>query len=84
MTTVLADKQFSTFQARSLLRQLYVNEADIIPELDNGILRIRVHSASTPAANRKLIKLFESLNQTEIVHPGTELTLVYELAAKSP
>ena len=38
--------------ARRLLQDLFVTEADILPDAENKILRIRVHGASRPAANR--------------------------------
>ncbi len=47
--------------ARTLLQDLYKIEADILPELENGRLRIRVHGASRPAANKAWKKLFEKL-----------------------
>lgn len=65
--------------ARTLLQDLYKIEADILPELENGRLRIRVHGASRPAANKALKKLFEKLNESETKYPGTDLCLFYEL-----
>lgn len=65
--------------SRRLLQDLFVSEADILPDLQNSILRIRVHNASRPAANRLLAQLFEHLNQTETLYPRTNMRLVYEL-----
>ena len=65
--------------ARRLLQDLFVTEADILPEPENEQLKIRVHSASRPAANRALEKLFEHLNNAEVKYPETEMRLVYEL-----
>lgn len=65
--------------ARRLLQDLYVTEADILPEPKLHRLRIRVHSASRPAANRELEKLFEKLNEAGVCYPGTDLRLTYEL-----
>jgi hypothetical protein len=65
--------------ARRLLQDLFVCEADIIPDYQNHILLVRVHNASRPAANRSLARLFEQLNQTETIYPDTNLRLVYEL-----
>lgn len=67
--------------ARRLLQDLYVTEADILPDLENSLLRIRVHGASRPAANRELEKLFENLNEAKVCYPGTELRLIYVLGA---
>jgi transposase len=65
--------------ARRLLQDLFVTEADILPNDETGELKIRVHNASRPAANRELLKLFEKLNESEVIYPGTDLRLVYEI-----
>lgn len=56
-----------------------MTETDILPEPENRLLRIRVHGASTPAANRALLRLIEPLNAAEMLYPGTDLCLIYEL-----
>jgi transposase len=65
--------------ARRLLQDLFVTEADILPDPENKQLNIRVHSASRPAANRALAQLFEHLNKAEVNYPGTDLRLVYQI-----
>jgi len=65
-------------EARSLLQGLFVMGADIIPDVGFKKLRVRIHGASTPAANRSMVQLFEHLNETETKYPGTDLQLVYE------
>ncbi len=67
--------------ARTLLQDLYKTEADILLDQQNSRLRVRVHGASRPAANKALKKLFEKLNESETKYPGTDLYLVYELGA---
>jgi hypothetical protein len=65
--------------ARRLLQDLFVTEADILPDPENKNLNIRVHSASRPAANRALAQLFDHLNKAEVNYPGTDMRLVYQL-----
>ena len=79
MAGMLAGPTLNTSAARRLLQDLFVATADILPDPENGILRIRVHSASRPSANRSLSALFEKLNETETLYPGTQLKLIYEL-----
>ena len=79
MVGIVAGPKLSTSAARRLLQDLFVTSADILPDPENGILRIRVHSASRPSANRSLSALFEKLNETETLYPGTQLKLIYEL-----
>ncbi len=65
--------------ARSFLQHLFVTEADILPDPENEQLKIRIHSASRPAANRAIVQLLDNLNSAEVKYPGTEMRLVYEL-----
>ncbi len=82
MVGMIFGSSIDTAAARRLLQDLFVTEADVLPEVENGNLRIRVHNASRPAANRSLAKLFEQLNEAAIKYPGTDLTLVYELGGE--
>jgi hypothetical protein len=79
MAGLLIDATVDLPAARGLLQELFVTEADIIPEPDAGLLRIRIHNASRPASNRALIRLFEQLNAAEVEYPGTEMRIYYEL-----
>jgi hypothetical protein len=62
-------------------QDLFVTEADILPEPENQLLRVRIHGASTPAANRAFRHLFEQLNEANVLYPGTDMRLTYELGA---
>ena len=66
--------------ARRLLRALLTSDANIVPEPDNGILRVQILGFASNAADRALHPLIEELNATATIYPGTELTLVYEIA----
>ncbi len=81
MVGLLTGPAVDSATARTLLQDLFVTEADLLPEPENQLLRIRLHSASTPAANRALRRLIEQLNAAEVLYPGTDLRLVYELGA---
>ncbi|MDK9707552.1 MAG: hypothetical protein OEL83_10940 [Desulforhopalus sp.] len=79
MTGLFTGSTADTTATRRLLQDLFVTEADILPGIENKILRIKIHGASRPAANRSLQSLFEQLNETEIIYPGTDIRLIYEL-----
>jgi hypothetical protein len=79
MAILLRNETVDMAAARRLLQDLFRTDADIIPKYEEGILLIRVHSASRPAANRALASLFDELNSYEMIYPGTEMTTVYEL-----
>ena len=67
--------------ARSLLQDLFVTEADILPDPENKVLHVRIHGASRPAANRSIAQLLAQLNEAQVLYPGTDMRLVYELRA---
>ncbi|RZB33758.1 MAG: hypothetical protein SRB2_03869 [Desulfobacteraceae bacterium Eth-SRB2] len=79
MVGLITGPAVDSSDARRLLQNLFVTEADILPDPENEQLNIRVHSASRPAANRALVQLFEHLNKAEVKYPGTEMRLAYEL-----
>ena len=64
---------------RRLMQDLFDSQADILPDIARKRLKIRVHRSARPATDRLLAKLFENLNQAELIYPGTHLQLVYEL-----
>ena len=70
--------------ARRLLRALLTSDANIIPVPANGILRIQLLGLGSDACDRMLAPLVEELNATRTIYPGTDLTLVYELAGDPP
>ena len=70
--------------ARSLVRDLFRREADVLPDRGSGELRVSVHASSNPRLNRALGHLLEHLNATEQKYPGTMLKLTYSLAGAAP
>ncbi len=70
--------------ARKLLAALMTADANILPDPENGILRVQILGLASNAADQALLPLIDQLNQTETVYPGTSLRLVYEMAGTSP
>ncbi len=79
MVGLLTSPTVDSPDARSLLQNLFQTEADVLPDLENQKLNIRLHGASRPAANRAIVQLFEHLNSAQVKYPGTELQMVFEL-----
>ena len=67
--------------ARALLRDLFRSEADILPQLEQGILEVRVHAMATPRSNRAIHHLITHLNNADMAYPGTKLRLIFSSAA---
>jgi len=82
MATLLVSPTVDFVAARTLLQNLFVTEADILPDYENKVLFVRVHSASRPAANSSLKQLFDKLNKAQVEYLGTDLQLVYELRGR--
>jgi hypothetical protein len=79
MISLLKAATIDSSEDRGLLQDLFATEADILPEAENNILRVCVHNASRPAADRSYDKLFKKLNETNTRYPGTDMRIVYEL-----
>jgi hypothetical protein len=83
LASVVREKLARTDDARNLLRDLFCSEADLSPELDQGVLKVKVHPMSNPRANRAIAHLLEHLNAAEFTYPGTKLRLVYSIAGEA-
>ena len=68
-------------EGRVILKEIFTSDADIIPDYQNNILTIRLHSLSTPRANQAMKELCAFLNQTETCFPFTNLKLAYQTVA---
>ncbi len=79
MAQILRDFQYRNDDARSLLRALYTNEADLIPNHDAGTLTVRLHHLANHASADAIRHLCRELNASETPFPETSLRLVYEL-----
>ena len=84
MVGILREALSRADDARSLVRDLFCQEADLLPDQTLGELRVRVHAFSNPRLNRAIAHLLEHLNAAELTYPGTKLKLRYELAGTAP
>ena len=81
MANILRDSMLKKDEARTLVRQIFMTDADIEPDEENGILRVKIHNMTNPRNNRYVQKLCEVLNASETVFPGTNLRLIYNLVS---
>lgn len=65
-------------EGRMLVKEIVKTDADLEPDYENKTLTVRLHSLSTPRANRAVKQLCELLNESETSFPGTELRLRYQ------
>ena len=66
---------------RMLLKEIFSNDADMIPNYQNNTLTIVLHSMSTPRANQAVEKLCVYLNDTETIYPYTQMKMVFKSIA---
>ncbi len=79
MMPAVADAQGARQRPRRPLAELFRSEADIVPDPENGILRVRILGTASDAGDAAIAGLLEELNQTRTVFPGAGLRLVCEL-----
>ena len=67
--------------ARTLIRQIFQTEADLLPDPTNKTLTVRIHHLTQAAHDHVLEKLCAALNETQTVFPGTDLTLIFKIGS---
>jgi Transposase protein len=83
LASIVREELARTDDARSLLRDLFASEADLIPDLAKGVLKVLVHPMSNPRSNRAIAHLLDHLNAAQFTYPGTNLRLVYSIAGQA-
>lgn len=83
MVHVLRDVLSRHDDARSLLRAVYCNEADRLPDYAKGILTVRLHHLANRSSDLAVHHLCDELTATETVFPETNLRLIYELGSET-
>lgn len=68
-------------EARSIVRQIFETDADLEPDEEKGILKVRLHNLANPRNNRQVKKLCQILNSSRTEFPGSNLRLVYDLVS---
>jgi prepilin-type processing-associated H-X9-DG protein len=81
MAHILREKMSHSDDARSLLRQLYGAEADLLPDVQASIVTVRLHHLANHCADLAIQHLCDELNATATVFPGTTLRLNYEFVS---
>lgn len=82
MAQTIQENMWRSDDARNLLRAIYANEVDLLPDPENRTLRVRLHSLANRSSDSAVAHLCSELNQTETIFPGTELRLVYEVLSR--
>jgi len=81
MVNIVRKKLSRKDEARSLIRDLFRSEADILPDIEAGILMVQIHSMANPRYNHAIKYLLGQINDAALNYPGTTLRLVYRMAS---
>jgi len=81
MVSIVREKMARTEDARSLLRQIFDTEVDLVPDLQQKTLTVKLHHLTQRAHDEVIRHLCQELNATESLFPGTELSLIYKLGS---
>lgn len=78
LRTVLA----RTDDARNLIKDLLRHPADLVPDVANATLLVRIHHFTNPQSSTAIHHLLQLLNETGTLFPGSKLRLQFELVSK--
>ncbi len=81
LASLLREHLARSDDARALLRQIFNNEVDLVPNSAASTLTVRLHHLAQAAHDQALAQLCATLNETETVFPGTNLTLIFEIGS---
>jgi len=65
-------------EGRALVREVLRSPADVLPDRQAGLLRVRLHGMPNARTNTAVTQLCERLNEAQVKYPGTPLTLRFE------
>ena len=73
--------KYTEKEGRVLLKEIFLSDADMVPDYNKKTLTIILHSLSTPRANEAAKKLCDFLNATQTNYPYSNMRLVYKTIA---
>ena len=82
MSIVMREILRKSDEARTLLRDIFTSEADLIPNENENKLTVRLHHFANPLSDRAVKELCDHLNKTETIYPGTNMKMVYEMVSE--
>lgn len=81
LVSLLREHLARSHDARTLVRQILETDADLLPDTNTKTLTVRIHHLTQPAHDQVLEKLCATLNETQTLFPGTDLTLIFKIGS---
>ena len=81
LVSILREHLARSDDARTLIRQIFATEADLLPDAKSQTLTVRIHHLSQAAHDQVFEKLCAALNETKTVFPGTDMTMIFKIGS---
>jgi hypothetical protein len=81
LASLLREHLARSEDARTLLRQIFETEADLLPDESAHTLTVSLHHLTHAAHDQAVGHLLAELNATQTVFPGTRLTLIFKIGS---
>jgi len=82
MANIISGDYSNQDASRRLLQSLFTTEADLLPDLENKTLTVRLHHMANRQSDEVMRKLCEELNATETIFPDTDLKMIFKLRSE--
>jgi hypothetical protein len=81
LASLLREHLVRSDDARALLRHIFHNEVDLLPDSNTNTLTVQLHHLTHAAHDQAIAQLCATLNETHTVFPGTNLTLIFKIGS---
>ena len=81
MASLLREHLARSDDAHALLRRIFDNEVDLVPDPAAKTLTVRLHHLTQAAHDKAISQLCVNLSETQTVFPDTDLTLIFEIGS---
>jgi hypothetical protein len=69
-------------EARSVVRQIFNTESNLIPDVQNKRLIVELHNLTSEYSDQLANILCQELNQAKAIFPGTDMEIFYKLVSQ--
>lgn len=81
MANIIKPLMHNNDKARTLLKQIYMTDANIFPDYENNKLIVELHRMTYWKDDKIVEQLCNLLNETETIFPNTNLVIYYKLVS---
>ncbi len=82
LANIIRSEMVRTDEARSVIRQIFNQDANLKPDEQNGVLTVELHNLTNEYEDKLAQCLCDNLNATETPFPGTKMRLFYKMVSE--